>query len=86
MLSATHQGEAMPGATAILELDDLAQRMRMQAFEAFARVIDDSIDSTDNRHLHYLVVWDERHALSEFKVKAMTLLRCLGDRSVSQRD
>lgn len=68
------------------ELKDLAQRMSMHAFDAFARVIDDSIDSTDNRHLHYLAVWDERHALAEFEVKAMALLRCLGDRSFSRRD
>jgi len=76
----------MPGTAAKKELTDLAQRMRMQAFGAFARVIDDSIDSTDNGHLHYLAVWDERHALAEFEAKAMALLRCLGDRTFSRRD
>jgi len=76
----------MPGTAAKKELTDLAQRMRMQAFGAFARVIDDSIAPIGDRRLHYLAAWDERHALAEFEVKAMALLRCLGDRSFSRRD
>lgn len=76
----------MPGTIGMKELTDLAQRMRMQAFAAFARVIDDSIAPISDRHLHYLAAWDERHALAEFEVQAMALLQCLGDRSFSRRD
>lgn len=76
----------MPGTVGTKELTDLAQRLRAQAIEAYARAIDDSLDPTDNRHLHFLALWDERHTLDEFKAQAMAFLRCLGDRSFSQRD
>jgi len=76
----------MPGTVGMKELTDLAQRLRMQAFDAYARVIDASLDPTDNRHLHFLALWDERHTLDEFKAQAMAFLRCLGDLSFSQRD
>jgi len=76
----------MPGAVGTKELTDLALRLRMQAFEAYARVIDASLDPTDNLHMHFLALWDERHTLDEYEAQALAFLRCLGDRSFSQRD
>lgn len=76
----------MPGAVGTKELTDLAQRLRMQAFDAYARVVDASLDPTDNFHLHFLALWDERHTLDEFRAQALAFLRCLGDQSFSKRD
>lgn len=76
----------MPGTLGNRELTDLAQLLRMQAFNAYARVIDASLDPITNRHLYFLALWDERHTIDEFKVQALAFLRCLGDRSFSRRD